>query len=81
MKFYIKASGLTNVVIIIISLFISVFSFLFGIANFIYPEVSDEFLFQNTVVCIVLCCIGLVFFLLAIASLRGIQYKSKIKKK
>ena len=45
-------SNLTNVLIIIVSLFISAFSFLFGIVNLINPEVSDEYLFQNTVVCI-----------------------------
>ena len=73
----IKTSNLINVVIIIISLFISAFSLLFGIANLINPDVSDEYLFENTVICIVLCGIGISSLLLAIASLRGIIYKNK----
>lgn len=73
-------SNLTNVLIIIVSLFISAFSFLFGIVNLINPEVSDEYLFQNTVVCIVLCVLGISLLLIAIASFRGILFKNKIKK-
>ncbi len=78
MKFLIiKTSNLINVVIIIISLFICAFSLLFGIANLINPEVSDEYLLQNTAICIVLCGIGVSFLLLAFASFRGIIYKNK----
>jgi len=76
----IKTSPLTNLLIIIGSLIISAFSLLFGIANLINPEVSDEYLFQNTVVCIVLCGIGVTFLLLAIASFRGILYRTKANK-
>ena len=79
MKFLvIKTSNLTNILIIVVSLAISAFSFLFGIANLINPEVSDEYLFQTTVVCLVLCGIGVSFLLLAIASFRGILYKNKV---
>lgn len=79
MKFLvIKTSNLTNILIIVVSLAISAFSFLFGIANLVNPEVSDEYLFQNTVVCLVLCGIGVSFLLLAIASFRGILYKNKV---
>jgi len=74
----IKESNFTNVLIIVVSLFISAFSFLFGIANLIGTEVSDEYLFLNTVVCIVLCIIGVSFLLIAIASFRGILFKNKI---
>lgn len=74
----IKESNFTNVLIIVVSLFISTFSFLFGIANLIGTEVSDEYLFLNTVVCIVLCIIGVSFLLIAIASFRGILFKNKI---
>ena len=81
MKFLlIKTSNLTNILIIVISLPLSAFSFLFGIANLINPEVSDEHLFQNTVVSLVLCGIGVSFLLLAIASFRGILYKKKANK-
>ncbi len=80
MKFLvIKTSNLTNILIIVVSLAISAFSFLFGIANLINPDVvSDEYLFQNTVVCLVLCGIGVSFLLLATASFRGILYKNKV---
>ena len=79
MKFLvIKTSNLTNILIIVVSLTISAFSFLFGIANLVNPEVSDEYLFQITVVCLVLCGIGVSFLLLAIASFRGILYKNKV---
>jgi len=77
----IKASNLTNVVVLIASLFISYFLFLFGIANYINPEVPDAYLSQNTAVCVVLCLIGLGFLLIAIASLRGIINKNKGNKK
>jgi len=78
MKFpIIKTSYLLNTVIIVVSLSISYFFLLFGIANLIYPDVPNEYLLQNTIVCIVVCGIGVSFFLLAIASLRGILYKKK----
>ena len=73
MKFpTIKTSNLNNTLIIVVSLFISGFFLLFGIANLINPDVPIEFLMQNTIVCIVVCGIGVSFLLLAIASLRGI---------
>jgi len=71
----IKTSNLKNTVIIVVSLFISSFFLLFGIANLIYPDVPSEHLLQNTIVCIVVCGIGVSFLLLAIASIRGILYK------
>ena len=78
MKFLIiKTSKLINIMIIVASLLISAFSLLFGIANLINPEVADEYLFQNTIVCIVLCVIGISFILLAIASFRGLLFKNK----
>ena len=71
----IKTSNLKNTVIIAASLFISGLFLLFGIANLINPDVPQEYLLQNTIVCIVACGIGVSFLLLAIASLRGILYK------
>ena len=80
MKFPIlKTSNLKNIVIIIISLFISAFLLLFGIANLINPDVADVYLLQNTIMCIVLCVLGISFILIAIASLRGIIYRNKNK--
>ncbi len=70
-----------HIFIILFSLFISAFTFLFGIANQINPEVSDEFLFKNTLVCTLLCILGIFFLLVAISSFRGILYnyqKSKL---
>lgn len=68
----IRTSNLRNAIIIVVSLTVSGFLFLFGIANLIYPDVPEEHLVENTVVCIVICGIGVGFLLLAIASLRGI---------
>jgi hypothetical protein len=65
-------SNVTNIFIILFSLFISAFTLLFGIANLINPEVSDEFLFKNTLVCIALFIIGVFFLLVAISSFWGI---------
>lgn len=78
MKFpIIKSSYLMNAVIIVVSLCFCGFFLLFGIANLINPDVPHEYLLQNTIVCIVVCGIGVSFLLLAIASLRGILYKKK----
>ena len=78
MKFpIIKTSNLKNTVIILVSLFFCGFFLLFGIANLINPDVPNEFLKQNTIVCLVICGIGVSFLLLAIASLRGILYNKK----
>ena len=80
MKFLvIRTSIVANILIIVVALTISAFSFLFGIANLINPDVvSDEYLFQNTVACLVVCGIGVAFLLLAIASFRGILCKNKV---
>lgn len=82
MKFpVIRESYFLNSIILLFSIFVSFFSFLFGIANLISPDVSDDFLIQNTIVCIVLCIIGTVFLMIAIASFKGIIYKIRLKKK
>ncbi len=78
MKFpVIRESYFLNIVILVCSVFISGFTLLFGIANLINPEVSEEYLFQNTIVCTILCVIGVVFLLIAFASIQGILYKIK----
>ena len=78
MKFpIIRESYFLNIIILVISLFVSFYAFLFGIANLITPDVSEDFLVQNTIVCIVLCLIGVLFLLIAFASIQGILYKIK----
>lgn len=80
MKFFkIRESYFLNSVILLFSIFVSFFAFSFGIANLITPDVSDDFLVQNTIVCIVLCIVGIGFLLIAIASIQGIIYKIKKK--
>ena len=73
----IRESYFLNIIILVSSLFVSFFAFLFGIANLITPDVSEDFLVQNTIVCIVLCLIGVLFLLIAFASIQGILYKIK----
>ena len=75
--FVIRESYFINIVILILSLFIGVFSLLFGIGNLINPEVSEAYLFQNTLICIVLCSVGILFLLVALVSIKGILYKFK----
>ena len=64
-----------SVILIIVGLLFSGFFLLFGVANLINPDVSDEYLTQNTIACLVACSIGLGFLLLAIATLRGLLSK------
>ena len=80
MKFpVIRESYFLNIVILVISLFVSLFAFSFGIANLITPDVPDDFLVQNTIICIVLCIVGVIFLYMVIASIEGIIYKIKKK--
>jgi hypothetical protein len=65
------------VIILTISLSISGFLLLFGVANLIKPDVPDAYLIQNTWFCFLACSIGIAFLLLAIASIRGIVLKLK----
>ena len=71
----IHTSTAWSVVIIILGFLFSGFFLLFGIANLINPEVSDDYLTQNTIACLVVCSIGLFFLLVAIATLRGLLSK------
>jgi len=45
---------------------------LFGVANLINPATPEPYLTQDTIVYVVTCIIGLVFFLLAIKTLRSL---------
>ena len=73
----IRNSTITNLAILIVGLLISGFLLLFGVANLINPDVPDAYLKQNTKICLLVCIIGLVFLLLAIAALRGILLRKK----
>lgn len=75
----IRESYFMNIVILIFSLFVGFFSLLFGLANLINPEVSDEFLIQNTLICIALIIVGIICLVVAIASIKGILFKLKKK--
>jgi len=43
---------------------------LFGVANLLYPDVPEAYLTQNTIICLVVSFIGLVFILQAIKTYR-----------
>jgi len=72
-----RTSIFVNVIIIIVGLLASGFLLLFGIANLINPDVPDDYLTQNTMICLLVSSIGIAFLLLAIASFRGIVLKKK----
>lgn len=71
----IRTSTTISVILIIVGLLFSGFFLLFGVANLINPDVSEEYLTQNTIVCLVACSIGLVFLLRAMAAFRGLLSK------
>ncbi len=73
----IRTSTIINLVILTIGLLVSGFLLLFGVANLINPDVPEAYLKQNTKVCLLVCFIGVVFLLLAIAALRGILLRKK----
>jgi hypothetical protein len=73
----IRASTLGNIVIIIVGLLLAGFLLLLGVAHLIYPDVPEEHLALNTVMCLVVCCISLFPLLLAIAAFRGILHRKK----
>lgn len=73
----IRTSTALSVILIIVGLLFSGFFLLFGVANLINPEVSEEYMTQNTIACLVTISIGLAFLLLAIATFRGLSSKRK----
>ena len=73
----IRTSTIINVIIIIVGLLVSGCLLLFGVANLINPDVPDTYLNQNTKVSLLVCFIGMVFLLLAIAAFRGILLRKK----
>lgn len=71
----IRLSTVISGVIIIVGVIVSGFLLLFGVANLINPDVPEAYYAQNTKVCLVVCSIGVIFLMLAIAALRGILHK------
>ena len=81
----IRESYFLNIVILIVSLFVSWFTLLFGLAH-IYEAIFGPTPFDykldsiiGAVFCIGLCIVGVAFLLIAIASIQGILYKIKKK--
>lgn len=78
--FVIRESYFINIVILLFSLFISWIGFLFGFAHLIFEfdyknlELTDV---VGVVFCVFLCFLGVLFLLVAIASIKGIIYKIK----
>ena len=79
MKFpVIRESYFLNIVILIVSLFVSWFTLLFGLAHLIGTN-SDNVNLLGVIFCIFLCMVGVIFLVVAIASIKGILYKLKRK--
>ena len=70
--------------ILIFSIFVSVFSLLFGLAHLIEgrnPNIPDSEHKKGVMICIGLCVIGVIFLAIAYASVKGILFKLKEKNK
>jgi membrane protein implicated in regulation of membrane protease activity len=76
----IRAQPVVNAVLIILALPIAGFLLLMGIANLIQPDVSDKYLFMNTVMCLLVCAIGIGLLLMAVAAFRGILHNRRNSK-
>ncbi|MEL0455548.1 hypothetical protein WJN01_04875 [Flavobacteriaceae bacterium SZ-1-7] len=78
----IKGSYLLNVPLIIVSIYISWLTLLFGIAHLVggkNPDITFAQHLMGVAFCIVLCVIGIVFLIVALAAIRGIIQKLKGK--
>jgi len=81
-----KAPILVNIVVIFFSALISWFTLLFGIAHIIegsesrYPNISNSVHLLGVAVVITLCVIGVIFFVITIAAIRGILFQVKKRK-
>jgi len=73
----IRTSTAMNLIIIIADLIIGGVILLFGVANLVHPDVPDAYLKQNTKICLIVCAIGVLPLLLAIAAFRGILHNRK----
>ena len=77
-----RESYFLNIVILIISLFVSWTTLLFGLAHLIdgkNPNIPYTEHIVGVISCIVLCLIGIVSLLIAFASINGILYNLKRK--
>ena len=77
----IRESYFINIVILIFSLFVSWFGFLFGIAHLIETDIHNLKLTDvvGVIFCIFLCVLGVICLGVALASIKGILYKLKKK--
>jgi hypothetical protein len=57
-----RLSTVIYLIIILIGLLFSGFLLLFGVANLVNPDVPDANLKQNTKVCLMVCSLGVGFF-------------------
>jgi hypothetical protein len=73
----IRTHTVISMIIIIAGLFIGGFLLLFGIANLLDPDVDEAYYGQNIKVCLIVCGTGVLFLLLASATIRGILLKKK----
>lgn len=76
----IRESYFLNIVILLVSLFVSWFTLLIGLAHIIEgrnPNVPYSEHIKGFTFCIILCIVGVIFLLIAIASIKGILYKIK----
>jgi hypothetical protein len=76
-SFEIRTSTALSILIIIAGLLIGGLILLFGLANLIHPDVPDEYLKQNTIICISFCILGVLALLPAIAAFRGILHRKR----
>jgi len=85
MKFpIIRKSYFVNIVFLLVSLFISWFTLLFGLAHLIEgknPNVPYSEHIKGVIFCLILCAVGIVFLVVAIASIKRMLYKLKRKTK
>jgi len=75
--FEIRGSTSDKIGIIIVGLPLGGFLLLMGVGNLIYPDVPEEHLTLNTLMCLAVCLLGLFLLLLAIAAYRGILRSKK----
>ena len=69
--------------ILIFSLFVSWFSLLMGLAHLIKgknPDIPYVEHIMGVIICVGLCLVGIIFLLIAFASIQGIIYKIKANK-
>jgi len=73
----ISGSNREKIAIIIVSLPLGGLLLLMGVANLIYPDVPEDHLAVNTLMCLGGCFVGLILLLLAIAAFRGILHSKE----